>query len=250
MTQPTWAVVEQGIRDAIATAAGVSCIWSFQGANAPANPYVRLSLGSLLTTGIDYVDESAVSSWAALTVYAAGAYVLNDGGKAYVCTTGGTSAAAGGPTGTGATIVDGSVTWGFYSAGAQFALTVGGMREVALQMEAFTGPPPATSDPAFGLVEAKGETARALMDRVVTRLRLPTARNALLAVGVVPFDPGPVNWIPDVVSVGFRGRASCDVRCRMPARALSEFAAGIASVSGTITVQGGPAGEITRALGT
>lgn len=51
------------------------------------------------------------NAWVAATVYAAGAYVKNDGGKIYVCTVGGTSAGSGGPTGTGSGITDNTVTW-------------------------------------------------------------------------------------------------------------------------------------------
>ena len=46
-------------------------------------------------------------NWAASTAYAVGQQVVN-GGLAYVCTTAGTSAASGGPTGTGSGITDGS----------------------------------------------------------------------------------------------------------------------------------------------
>jgi hypothetical protein len=45
-------------------------------------------------------------------VYAAGAAVLN-GQNNYYCVTGGTSTSSGGPTGTGATITDGTVTWAY-----------------------------------------------------------------------------------------------------------------------------------------
>lgn len=53
--------------------------------------------------------------WAASTVYAAGNQAINDG-NAYLCAVGGTSAASGGPTGTGTGIADGSVTWNYVSA--------------------------------------------------------------------------------------------------------------------------------------
>lgn len=56
-----------------------------------------------------------VSTWAALTTYTAGVCVVN-GGNCYECMVGGTSAASGGPTGTGTAIVDGTVTWQFLSA--------------------------------------------------------------------------------------------------------------------------------------
>lgn len=39
--------------------------------------------------------------------------VTNDGGRAYICVAGGTSAGSGGPTGTGTAIVDGGATWYF-----------------------------------------------------------------------------------------------------------------------------------------
>ena len=240
--QPTWAVIESTFQSVIATASGLSALWAYMNVNAPTYQYVRLSLSPLTTVGIDFVDERDVPDWVALTVYAAGDRVTNDTNKTYRCTTGGTSAAAGGPTGTGASIVDGTVTWAYVSEAAGVALTVVGVREVSLQMECFTGPAPGSVAPAAGLVEALGSTARAVLDEVVTRLRLPTARDALAAGGVTPFDPGPVNWIPDIVSIGFRGRASCDVRCRMPARALAEYVNWIASVAGTATIEGMPGG--------
>ena len=57
-----------------------------------------------------YTALSAVA-WVALTVYPKGALVTNDTGKNYVCITSGTAAGAGGPTGTGANITDGTVHW-------------------------------------------------------------------------------------------------------------------------------------------
>lgn len=51
--------------------------------------------------------------WHASTVYVVGQQVNNDSGKAYKCTTGGTSAGSGGPTGTGTGITDGTVVWDY-----------------------------------------------------------------------------------------------------------------------------------------
>lgn len=51
--------------------------------------------------------------WAASTIYTVGNRVTN-GVNSYECTVGGTSAGAGGPTGTGGAIVDNTVTWKFY----------------------------------------------------------------------------------------------------------------------------------------
>lgn len=62
---------------------------------------------------------STTTAWAITTVYAAGAWVYN-GVNVYACVTGGTSAGAGGPTGTGAGIVDGTVVWDFVAVRAIF----------------------------------------------------------------------------------------------------------------------------------
>lgn len=56
-----------------------------------------------------------LSAWAANHVYTLGQRVSN-GGNAYQITTAGTSAASGGPTGTGGTISDGSAVWKYLSA--------------------------------------------------------------------------------------------------------------------------------------
>jgi len=55
------------------------------------------------------------TAWVALTVTALGAVVTN-GANSYVCTVAGTTAASGGPTGTGTGITDGSVTWNYLGA--------------------------------------------------------------------------------------------------------------------------------------
>jgi hypothetical protein len=59
-----------------------------------------------------YVPPSA---WVASTIYAVGNVRVN-GGNFYKCVAGGTSAASGGPTGTGTGIVDLGVTWDYVGA--------------------------------------------------------------------------------------------------------------------------------------
>lgn len=59
-----------------------------------------------LTAAIDQ------ASWLPTTAYVVGDYVRNLG-NVYICTTDGTSASSGGPTGTGSGIVDGTVVWAF-----------------------------------------------------------------------------------------------------------------------------------------
>ncbi len=55
------------------------------------------------------------AAWVALTGYVIGDRVVN-GGNVYRCTAQGTSAAAGGPTGTSTGITDGSCTWDYLGA--------------------------------------------------------------------------------------------------------------------------------------
>lgn len=57
------------------------------------------------------------AAWVILTAYTTGQLVTNDTGKLYVCITAGTSAGAGGPTGTAADITDGTVHWMYAGAG-------------------------------------------------------------------------------------------------------------------------------------
>lgn len=230
--QPTLSMIWSTIQSVIATAAGVPMIWKDQNGDQPAMDYGALSLGSFSTVGIDFVQETSALAWQALTVYAIGDRILNDTGpRTYTCTTAGTSAAATGPTGTGSSIADGSAVWTYVAPGSEVSLSVGGVREVALQLEVFS----------VEVVEQIAKvTALSRLDQIVTLLRLPTAREALAAVGFTPFDPGPVQWVPTIISIGFRGRATCDIRCRLPARALTEYAAYIASLTGTANIGGAP----------
>lgn len=73
----------------------------------------------------------APSAWAASTAYSATpgsrSVVTNDGGRAYICTTAGTSAGSGGPTGEGTAITDNTAVWRWL--GADVAVST---REIAL----------------------------------------------------------------------------------------------------------------------
>jgi uncharacterized phage protein gp47/JayE len=76
---------------------------------------------SVLVTGSRFVTTAAativaVPAWTVTTAYAVDALAQN-GGNTYSCTIAGTSAGAGGPTGTGTAIVDGTVTWRFIAVG-------------------------------------------------------------------------------------------------------------------------------------
>lgn len=60
-------------------------------------------------------------TWAASTPFAVGVQVGN-GGNVYRCTTAGTSASSGGPTGTGASITDGTATWAYVGTGPDITI--------------------------------------------------------------------------------------------------------------------------------
>ena len=60
-----------------------------------------------------------LSRWLASKAYATNDTVHNDSGNIYRCTTGGTSAGSGGPTGTGSGISDNTVVWDFNVASAE-----------------------------------------------------------------------------------------------------------------------------------
>ena len=64
----------------------------------------------------------AAMAWAASYAYALGDYAINDSGKLYTCSTAGTSAGSGGPTGTGSGITDGTAEWDYVQAQADMVL--------------------------------------------------------------------------------------------------------------------------------
>jgi hypothetical protein len=66
-----------------------------------------------ITAGL--ADAIAPSAWQATTAYTVGKHVTNDTSpvKIYICTTAGTSAGSGGPTGTGSGITDGTCVWSY-----------------------------------------------------------------------------------------------------------------------------------------
>lgn len=86
-----------------------------------------LTVGRVISTGADDRFESttqktllAADAWAINTVYALTAIVSNDS-NIYECVQAGTSAGAGGPTGTGDDIVDNTCKWNFVGDGTAFS---------------------------------------------------------------------------------------------------------------------------------
>ncbi|MBR8434901.1 hypothetical protein KDW37_29495 [Burkholderia cenocepacia] len=110
-------------------ASGAGSVYSFyptigynSGDHQRAQQYLNFNSaqgGAVSETGIAInatMNTGFVPPWAQSTVYATGALV-DTAGNVYQATTGGTSAATGtGPTGTGSSISDGTVTWAFQCA--------------------------------------------------------------------------------------------------------------------------------------
>lgn len=74
----------------------------------------KIAAGTIQTSNY---AETAAAAWAANTLHSAGDVRKNDGGKLYRCTKTGTSAASGGPTGTGAGISDNTCVWDYIITG-------------------------------------------------------------------------------------------------------------------------------------
>ena len=85
-------------------------------ANGTAN-FARLTESG----GTAVLDITISAPWQASTAVIVGQYVTN-GGNSYICTTAGTTASSGGPTGTGTGIDDGSAVWSYSAAGADYTL--------------------------------------------------------------------------------------------------------------------------------
>lgn len=115
--------------------------------------------------------------------------------------------------------------------GREVKLETAGFREVMLDVEVFTASPPAN---------AGASSATGIANRLVSSLLLPNVREPLRRAGFVPVDTGPVQPVPDLVNVGFRGRALVTIRGTMPAAVVEDFTTYIASFSGELAASGGP----------
>ena len=72
---------------------------------------------ALNTTPAGVIDLGASSVWLPSTTVVVDQMCTN-GGNLYICTTAGTTAASGGPTGTGTSITDGTAVWSYVQPGA------------------------------------------------------------------------------------------------------------------------------------
>lgn len=86
------------------------------------SPVENIKLNNLTMRG----NGICIQAWSASTYYPLGSWVINDSGKNYKCTSAGTSAGSGGPTGTGTGITDGTASWDYKVAreGARTCISV------------------------------------------------------------------------------------------------------------------------------
>lgn len=175
----SWQDAMNAIQSAFAAAAQLdptAVVWAWQNIPQPATPYVKLSMPSITTKGIDWLSRTVDLT---------------------------------------------------RPAGQEVKAQAVGNREVPIEMQVFTDS------------VADGVAAPFLAEQIKTGLLLPNIRSILTAVGISPFDPGPVQNVPMIVAANFRGRATCTIRCYMPAQALAEYYGYIETVNGTITSTGG-----------
>ena len=89
--------------------------WSANASAAGKATYYRIK-----AAGTAHVQGLISMPWQASSAVVVGEYVSN-GGNVYRCTTAGTTAASGGPTGTGPTISDGTAVWAYQQAGTDMS---------------------------------------------------------------------------------------------------------------------------------
>jgi hypothetical protein len=111
--------------------------------------------------------------------------------------------------------------------GQEIKQKISGIRDVSLDLEVFTSNP------------RGNDSARAIMERTRSALRIPSIKYALRSTGIAPFDIGTVQYLYDIPSVSFRGRAVCSIRCYVSMPEVVEYCGYIERVRGFILT--GPA---------
>jgi len=113
-------------------------------------------------------------------------------------------------------------------AGEEIQLATQGFREVVLSVEVYTKTT-VTSDEELD--------ALAIAERIRSAIILPTLRDRALKFGVSFFDSfGAAQYLPKLISTGFRGFALLHIRMFIPAVAAVEYTGYINTVNGTVKV--------------
>ena len=108
-TAADWSAAASGAKPLAATLTDASAD------NSGLARFYRIMTGTQGGSSTTGAEQGLVGqNWAASTAYLLNQHVINDSSKVYKCTTAGTSAGSGGPTGTaGSGITDGSAVWGY-----------------------------------------------------------------------------------------------------------------------------------------
>lgn len=108
-TAADWSAAASGAKPLAATLTDASAN------NSGLARFYRIMTGTQGGSSTTGAEQGLVGqNWAASTAYLLNQHVINDSSKVYKCTTAGTSAGSGGPTGTaGSGITDGSAVWGY-----------------------------------------------------------------------------------------------------------------------------------------
>lgn len=108
-TAADWSAASAGAKPLAATLTDASAN------NSGLARFYRIMTGTQGGSSTTGAEQGLVGqNWAASTAYLLNQHVINDSSKVYKCTTAGTSAGSGGPTGTaGSGITDGTAVWGY-----------------------------------------------------------------------------------------------------------------------------------------
>ena len=108
-------IAKDALQAWFAAVTGLTTIWADQGAPRPAYPYATLNdtADRKVADELQWDAEVIAAAWQAAHAYTVGQYCANDTGKRYICIDAGTSAGAGGPTGTDDGIIDGGCIWDY-----------------------------------------------------------------------------------------------------------------------------------------
>ena len=108
-TAADWSAASAGAKPLAATLTDASAN------NSGLARFYRIMTGTQGGSSTTGAEQGLVGqNWAASTAYVLNQHVINDSSKVYKCTTAGTSAGSGGPTGTATSgITDGTATWGY-----------------------------------------------------------------------------------------------------------------------------------------
>lgn len=108
-TAADWSAAASGAKPLAATLTDASAN------NSGLARFYRIMTGTQGGSSTTGAEQGLVGqNWAASTAYLLNQHVINDSSKVYKCTTAGTSAGSGGPTGTaGSGITDGTAVWGY-----------------------------------------------------------------------------------------------------------------------------------------